>query len=467
MTNQGMISSHQNSFSALYRVFDLFTILMLLLLSASIYGISVTPLYFSAAMVAALGYLLMAESLEVYRSWRASTAMRMVTTTASAWAIVCVAILVIGFFAKVSESFSRLTIGTWMLASLFGLCGWRLAVRQVLYSLRVRGFNSRRVAIVGLNESAMRMRTQVEQHPQLGFHFDGFFDDRTHDRLAEECGDEHLEGTIDELIDRTRNGEFDVIFIALPLKAQKRIAHILERCGDTTASVHLIPDFFTYNLLHARLGEIGTMQTLSVYDSPIFGINDVLKRMFDICFSLAVLAVIAVPMLVIAAAVKFTSRGPVIFKQARYGLDGRKILVWKFRSMTTMDNGDKVVQAKKGDARITKVGAFIRRTSLDELPQFINVLQGRMSVVGPRPHAVAHNEEYRKLIPYYMLRHKVKPGITGWAQINGYRGETDTLDKMSGRVDYDLEYIRKWSIWMDVKIIFLTIFKGFVGSHVH
>ena len=193
----------------------------------------------------------------------------------------------------------------------------------------------------------------------------------------------------------------------------------------------------------------------------------VLKRMFDIVFSLCVLSVIAIPMLVIAAIVKITSPGPAIFKQLRYGLDGRSIEVWKFRSMSTMDNGSEVKQATKGDARITPVGAFIRKTSLDELPQFINVLQGSMSVVGPRPHAVAHNEQYRKLIPYYMLRHKVKPGITGWAQINGYRGETDTLDKMSGRVDYDLDYIRHWSLWMDIKIILLTLFKGFTGKNVH
>ena len=265
----------------------------------------------------------------------------------------------------------------------------------------------------------------------------------------------------------TRKGKFQTIFIALPLKAQKRINEILQKCGDTTANVHLIPDFFTYNLLNARLYEIGDMQTLSVYDSPMFGNNDVLKRLFDILFSSAVLSVIALPMLVIATAIKATSKGPVIFKQKRYGLDGREIEVWKFRSMTTMDNGDKVVQATKGDSRITPLGAILRSTSLDELPQFVNVLQGRMSVVGPRPHAVAHNEEYRKLIPYYMLRHKVKPGITGWAQINGFRGETSTLDKMEGRVEHDLEYIRNWSLWMDVKIVFLTFFKGFIGNNVH
>jgi putative colanic acid biosynthesis UDP-glucose lipid carrier transferase len=157
----------------------------------------------------------------------------------------------------------------------------------------------------------------------------------------------------------------------------------------------------------------------------------------------------------------------VIFKQYRYGIDGKKIKVWKFRSMKVMDNGGVVKQATKDDPRVTKFGSFIRRTSLDELPQFINVLQGRMSIVGPRPHAVAHNEEYRQIVDKYMLRHKVKPGITGWAQINGYRGETDTLDKMEKRVEYDLNYIRNWSLWLDIKIIFLTVFKGFVGKNTY
>ncbi|MCP3673608.1 MAG: exopolysaccharide biosynthesis polyprenyl glycosylphosphotransferase [Gammaproteobacteria bacterium] len=175
----------------------------------------------------------------------------------------------------------------------------------------------------------------------------------------------------------------------------------------------------------------------------------------------------ALPMLVIAGIIKLTSKGPVLFKQDRYGLDGRSIKVWKFRSMTTTDNGDNVVQAKKNDARITPFGSFIRKTSLDEFPQFFNVLQGTMSIVGPRPHAVAHNEEYREQIGCYMLRHKVKPGITGWAQINGCRGETDTIDKMESRINYDLEYMRRWSVFFDLKIVFITIFKGFSGSNVY
>jgi putative colanic acid biosynthesis UDP-glucose lipid carrier transferase len=472
MTNQGTIRSHQGSFSLGYRLIDILIIAAGLSLAASAHAVPFSYLYISTMLVGALGFILVAESAGVYSSWRASTASRMVFQTAAAWLVICTALVVFIFFAKVGEEFSRLVIGSWMLSSLILLCIWRLIFRQILNAMRVRGYNSRRAAIVGLNGSAVRMRNELTKHPELGIRFDGFFDQRSAERifkdLAEEgLSNEALKGTVSELIELTKNNEYDLVFIALPLRAQKRIADILEMFGDTTASVLLIPDFLTYNILHARMGSVGNVQTLSIYETPILGFNDITKRLFDVVFSSLVLLLIAIPMLLIAAAVKFTSPGPAIFKQKRYGLDGKEILVWKFRSMSTQDNGDKVVQATKGDARITKVGAFIRKTSLDELPQFINVLQGQMSVVGPRPHAVAHNEEYRKLISYYMLRHKVKPGITGWAQINGYRGETDTLDKMEGRVDFDLNYIRNWSIWLDIKIVVLTVFKGFIGRHVH
>jgi putative colanic acid biosynthesis UDP-glucose lipid carrier transferase len=467
MSGQGLIRSHQGSFGLGYRIIDILFIVIGLSVATKAYGIELGLLYISAMSIASLGFILFAESMGVYRSWRTDSVLRMVLVTSGSWVGVCMLILLVGFFAKISESFSRVALGSWMLATALLLCAWRLLFRQILNAMRAKGYNSRRAAIIGLNECGLKLKAQLQQHPEFGIAFDGFYDDRCPHRIAEDFSDDEIKGTLEDLLAKTRSGEYDILFIALPLKAQERIAHILEECGDTTASIHIIPDFFTYNLLHARMGSVGNMQTVSVYETPILGFNDTLKRLFDISFSLAVLAFIAIPMLLIAAAVKLTSPGPIIFKQIRYGLDGKKIRVWKFRSMMAMDNGDKVVQAKKGDARITPVGAFIRKTSLDELPQFINVLQGRMSVVGPRPHAVAHNEEYRKLISYYMLRHKVKPGITGWAQINGFRGETDTLDKMEGRVDHDLEYIRNWSLWMDIRIVFLTVFKGFVGSHVH
>jgi putative colanic acid biosynthesis UDP-glucose lipid carrier transferase len=273
-----------------------------------------------------------------------------------------------------------------------------------------------------------------------------------------------LSGNFKQLIEKAKAGEIDVIYIGLPLKAEDRIAHLIEELSDSTASVYFVPDFFVFDLLRSNIHHINGIPIVSVFESPFYGVDGALKRVFDILLGLFILTIIAIPMLVIAICVKITSPGSVLFKQRRYGLKGEEIVVWKFRSMSVCEDGNNVQQAKKNDPRVTKLGAFLRRTSLDELPQFINVLQGHMSIVGPRPHAVAHNELYRKKIKGYMLRHKVKPGITGLAQISGYRGETDTLEKMEGRIKYDLKYIENWSLWLDIKIVLLTFCKGFISS---
>lgn len=225
-----------------------------------------------------------------------------------------------------------------------------------------------------------------------------------------------------------------------------------------------MPDLYTYNLSVSQLKEVGGVQTFSIFSSPFDGVGKFTKRVEDIIIGSMIALLISPVLLAVAIGVKLSSPGPVLFKQDRYGLGGKKIKVWKFRSMKVMENDAVVTQATKNDPRVTKFGAFIRRTSLDELPQFINVLQGSMSIVGPRPHAVAHNEQYRKLVDNYMIRHKIKPGITGWAQINGYRGETETVDKMDKRIRYDIQYMQNWSLWLDIKIIFLTVFKGFVSE---
>ncbi|NDB70687.1 MAG: exopolysaccharide biosynthesis polyprenyl glycosylphosphotransferase, partial [Methylocystaceae bacterium] len=226
-------------------------------------------------------------------------------------------------------------------------------------------------------------------------------------------------------------------------------------------------DTFVTDLIQGRMDSVGGIPVVAVCETPFTGFSKLSKRGSDIVLSLIILILIFPLLAIIALCVKLTSRGPVIFKQRRYGLDGNDITVYKFRSMTVMDDGDTIEQAKKEDPRITPIGAILRRTSLDELPQFFNVLQGRMSIVGPRPHAVAHNEMYRKLIKGYMLRHKVPPGITGWAQINGYRGETDTLEKMKGRIDYDLEYLRNWSLRLDLYIIAKTIWVVLKRENAH
>jgi putative colanic acid biosynthesis UDP-glucose lipid carrier transferase len=206
---------------------------------------------------------------------------------------------------------------------------------------------------------------------------------------------------------------------------------------------------------------------VGICETPFTGTNDLIKRASDIVLASLILVLTSPVLLAITIGVKLSSPGPAIFGQRRNGLDGEEIIVYKFRSMRAMEDGDVVRQATRGDSRITPFGAFLRRTSMDELPQFVNVLQGRMSIVGPRPHAVAHNELYRQLIKAYMVRHKVKPGITGWAQVNGHRGETDTVEKMQTRVEYDLEYLRNWSLGLDLQIIARTIKVVMLGRNAH
>ncbi len=258
-----------------------------------------------------------------------------------------------------------------------------------------------------------------------------------------------------------RANRVDQIFIALPMASQPRILRLLEDLRDTTASIYFVPDIFMFDLIQARVDSVGGLPVVAVCESPFYGTTGVLKRLSDILIA-SVAIVFTLPIMVlIALAIRLTSKGPVLFKQRRYGLDGSEINVYKFRSMRVQENGTDVKQATRNDSRITPVGKFLRRTSLDELPQFFNVLQGRMSVVGPRPHAVAHNEMYRKMIKGYMIRHKVKPGITGLAQISGARGETETLEKMEARIRYDLEYLRNWSLRLDLWIVYRTVLQAF------
>jgi len=284
----------------------------------------------------------------------------------------------------------------------------------------------------------------------------GFFDDRSADRLSNSNEFEIL-GKVSEIAEYVKQHNVNVIYLSLPMSNQPRIIKLLDDLKDTTASVYFLPDIFLTDLIQGRMGQIDGIPVVAVCETPFTGVDGLMKRLSDIVFASLILALISPLMLIISIGVKLSSAGPVIFKQRRYGLDGQEILVYKFRSMTTCDNGSNVIQATKNDLRITPFGGFLRKTSLDELPQFINVIQGRMSIVGPRPHAVAHNEMYRKMIKGYMIRHKVKPGITGWAQVNGLRGETDTLDKMQARIEFDIDYLRNWSLRLDIYIIFKTV----------
>jgi putative colanic acid biosynthesis UDP-glucose lipid carrier transferase len=268
-----------------------------------------------------------------------------------------------------------------------------------------------------------------------------------------------LTGRIDSVADFVRSNRVDQIYIALPMASQPRILRLLNDLRDTTASIFFVPDIFLYDLIQARVDLAAGMPVVAVCETPFHGTTGVIKRLSDVLIAVGVLLLAGLPMIGIALAIRLGSPGPAIFRQRRYGLDGREIVVWKFRTMYVQEDGGQVRQATVGDERITPIGRLLRCNSLDELPQFFNVLQGRMSVVGPRPHAVSHNEIYRKLISGYMIRHKVKPGITGWAQVNGARGETDTIDKMKRRIEFDLEYLRNWSLRLDLQIVARTVLK--------
>ncbi len=450
-----------------FKLFDALSIFGVLMLAIAIHqNVVLTPRFALVGLLVLLTFYLVSEFVGLYRSWRGISLHNELFQVLLTWGISILLILLLGYLFKRSEEFSRLVAGLWILLTPLVMGGWRLCVRLTLRRFRSKGYNIRSVAILGAGSLGVRVAKTIQHKPYLGLKLLGFFDDRMpeDDRLSWQ-GD--LEGTFDDLVARARRGEIDLIYITLPMTAHPRIISLTDRLADTTTSIYLVPDFFTFNLFHGQWSTLGDIPMVSVFDTPFWGVAGWSKRVQDILLSSLIIIAISPVMLAVAAAVKFSSTGPVIFKQRRYGVDGKEIFVWKFRSMSVAEDGDSVVQAKKNDSRVTAVGAFIRRTSLDELPQFINVWLGDMSIVGPRPHAVVHNEEYRRLIKGYMLRHAVKPGITGWAQVHGWRGETDTLDKMEKRVEHDLWYIRNWSSWLDLKIVFLTLFKGFTGSQAY
>lgn len=361
-----------------------------------------------------------------------------------------------GYASRYLDFFDSNILITWFWLAPTSQIAAHLLVRQLApYILKLQG-ETKYAVVVGANEQSMELAQRMKDDPYSNTKILGFFDDRITSRM-EHPSDFSVIGKINDLPQYVNVKKIPLIYLSLPMSTQPRIMSLLDGLRDTTASIYFVPDIFVTDLIQGRLSTVAGLPVVAVCESPFTGFNGVIKRLSDIVFSLLILILILPVMLGIAIGIKLSSAGPVIFKQRRYGLDGHEIIVYKFRSMTVTEDGPNIVQAQKNDKRITPLGAFLRKTSLDELPQFINVLQGQMSVVGPRPHAVSHNEQYRKLIDGYMVRHKVKPGITGWAQVNGLRGETDVLDKMKKRIDFDLDYLRNWSLRLDFFIVLKTV----------
>lgn len=372
------------------------------------------------------------------------------------WLILLFVLLVIGYATKSSSAFSRSMILTWAVITPVVLAGASLLIQQGFKRILSDPANARRAVFVGYNEISTSFSRRVEETSSAALVVEGFFDDRAAQRLGTSV-DSRLKGGMRDLVAYVKENSIDVIFIALPVSHISRVQRLLDDLRDTTVSVYYVPMIFPFDHIQGGTSEFLGVPLIALCETPFHGHRGVSKRLTDLLLALLILIPLAPVMLLIALLVKLSSPGPVIFKQRRYGLDGQEIIVYKFRTMTVTEDGDSIKQAGKNDARVTPIGRQLRRTSLDELPQLLNVLQGRMSLVGPRPHAVAHNELYRKLIKGYMLRHKVAPGMTGLAQVNGMRGETQTLEQMEARLKYDLDYLRNWSPLLDLKILFKTL----------
>lgn len=463
MANNGSgIRQAHSLLAVVQRICDVFTIGCALYVSQWAAGQYPSQMSFAAIASAVVVFFLVGEIATLYRKEEARTANADLAYILCTWFMTVAILAMIAFFTRNGEYFARSSILGWIVLTGAALGLERMLLRIATLALLKSGWASKRCAIAGLNSLGFQLFERAKQNPEHGLQIVGFYDDRSEERWLDvaEAKSEYL-GKLEQLVASAKAGEIDTVFVTLPMRAEARIRWLLDQLADTTASAYIVPDFFVFELLHSRWSSVGGLPIVSVFETPLYGVDGWFKRMFDVSAASVGLIMISPIMIICSILVKLSSKGPVFFRQKRYGLDGREIFVWKFRSMRTCDNGPKVAQATKEDPRITPIGKILRRTSLDELPQLFNVLDGSMSLVGPRPHASAHNEHYRKLIHGYMLRHKVKPGITGLAQVNGFRGETETLDKMQKRIEFDHKYIHSWSVWLDMKILVKTFFVVF------
>ncbi len=425
------------------------------------YGLTPVPLEFVLTTVLAMLLTVNAAQLSGgYPKHVASALPAQVWRVVQVWSLVFVFLVMLAYATNVSNTYGRLWVGGWYLIALPGFILVRLAAFANLRKLRRSGRLAQMVAIVDLagNGEALARRLRCVGHAEM--RLVGVFAAEPSSRQA---------SSLDDLIALSRLFRIDEVIVTVSGSVERDIGPIIRRLGTIPTNVRLCPELPALASTPVReAGMFLDTPILTVHQRPFAGWNAVAKRLEDLVLGSLMLVFLAPLMLVIAVAVKFSSPGPVLFRQKRLGFNNNVIVVYKFRSMTQAASASAdVPQARRGDARITRLGHFLRRTSLDELPQLFNVARGEMSLIGPRPHALAHNEQYAALIDDYLSRHRVQPGITGWAQINGYRGETDTLDKMQRRVEYDLAYIDKWSILLDLKILFMTAVSVVAGRNAY
>lgn len=415
--------------------------------------------YWLAIIIITLLVTFINSSIGAYERWRITRIYTLLARQFLVWLAVAIVVTSVIYFTQSAERYSRLWVAMALLVSFILSACVRVSIQLLLRRARLQGRSLRSIFMVGPGQNIKSVGHGMRKTPEEGYHIAGVQRLRSKDVNGD---------LLSDLSRRVTESGAQEVWICVPLEMGSVVRAVFYALRHHTAEVRFIPEFRDMQLLNHRMSEVAGQYAFDLSVTPMNGVAQMLKRLEDLLIG-SLLSVIIIPVcLVIACAIKLTSPGPVLFKQYRTGVNSKNFKVYKFRSMKVhQEKADQVTQATKGDNRITPIGAFLRRTSLDELPQFYNVLQGRMSIVGPRPHALAHNEYYKEQVESYMKRHKVKPGITGWAQVNGLRGETDTLEKMERRVEHDLWYINNWSLWLDLRIIFLTIFKGFINKNAY
>jgi len=471
MMRSGILREYSTVVDLLMRLLDSVAILVGGLSAHMLLAPEITPTTpFRGTMVAAfILVLLMFPKLGFYRAWRGSSYFAEVRLVTSGLVMLYAVLATLIYAADLGTSILPSVMTTWFVINWVLLVTFRILLRAALRKLRARGYNTRRVVVVGSGRLVRRVADRIRNESWTGLKVVSCIDAK-HGFVPCSADEQAPSASVplDGLAEYVADSGIDQIWLAFPMREEEQIKRVLHTLRHCTADIRMVPDIFEFFLLNHSMSEVAGLPVINLRATPLVGMNRIVKEVEDRLLGLLILALISPVMVALAIGVKLSSPGPVLFKQKRHGWDGKPIEVWKFRSMKVHEEKTgHVTQASRNDSRITPYGAFIRRTSLDELPQFINVVQGTMSIVGPRPHAIEHNEQYKHLVDQYMLRHKVKPGITGWAQINGYRGETDTLDKMQKRVEHDLYYIDNWSPWLDIKIIVLTLFKGFVHRNAY
>lgn len=423
------------------------------------------PHYFVSLALGAFLVFFIFPFFKIYESVRAKKILGHLINILQAVAAVMMVLAGLAFLTKTGEIFSRAWFLTWGISSVILVILFRFSMVMCLRFMRSRGMNERRVIIIGAGELGQRLAATVQQKMWTGFRVIAFFDDELNHNASSLRGIPLIK-TPENMSDyiNTLNQSLEEVWIALPLREQERVQSILHQLRHHPVTTRLVLDFFSMDLLNHSITDLAGFPVVNLRSTPMIGMKKVFKSLEDWIIAAVILIIISPLLVCLALAVKFSSKGPIFFRQKRVGWNGQEFEMLKFRTMP-VDAEEKTgpVWAKEGEKRATPIGAFLRKTSLDELPQFINVLCGDMSIVGPRPERKVFVEQFKEQIPRYMQKHFVKAGITGWAQINGWRGNT-SLEK---RIEYDLFYIENWSLWFDLKIIFLTLFRGFLNKNAY